>query len=353
MTLNSMSLQQKLKQAGFSLVELMVAILIGLIILAGVIQVVFTSKTTFLGQEGMSFIQENARYATYVIGKDIQGAGHWGCAGESPITAVVAGAANTNAAEFIGLESLRGYADTSAPAAYSTLLRELPGGVKSESLLIRTLAGPAVSVQSHLGQTITLFDNHKFPDGDYLGIVAEDCRRVGVLRITTTINEKNITYASNNNNGASGIRPIDEDVNCSNNSCGTLSPQKYAPGSVVMQFNAHAYYVGDSNEARGNPALKRAFLQNGNVINEELALGVEDIHFRYGVRNGANLKYFKVADVPNWNQVIAVEVNLLMRSDTANLPAAQKINFVGTGREYNDRYMRQVVTTTFRVRNRI
>ena len=51
----------RIKDLGFSLVELMVAILIGLIILAGVIQVVTTSKSTFFGQEEMSFIQENAR----------------------------------------------------------------------------------------------------------------------------------------------------------------------------------------------------------------------------------------------------------------------------------------------------
>ena len=47
-------------QAGFSLIELMVAILISSIILAGVVQVVLSSKTTFINQEEMSFIQENA-----------------------------------------------------------------------------------------------------------------------------------------------------------------------------------------------------------------------------------------------------------------------------------------------------
>jgi type IV pilus assembly protein PilW len=347
------------RATGFSIVELMVAILIGLIILAGVIQVVITSKTTFMGQEEMSFIQENARYAMDVIGKDIQGAGYKGCAGQDARIALVAGG-DASALEFLGAGDIRGYPNaTGAPSAYSGNLRDVSGGGKSESLLIRSFTGPSRIVKSHSAQTITFVSQHDFLAGDYLGIVAEDCRRTGVFRMATPPNSTTIEYTLAANHGMPTIKPgVDSDIICAGaaTACSTSSMQNYEAGSVAMNFSANAYYIGDSSALPGLPALKRAVLtRSGTVTSEEIALGVEDIHFRYGIRNGNNTRYVLASAVTDWSQVFAVEVSLMMRSQTPSLSTAEE-KALGSGtseRKYNDRHMRQVVTSIYRIRNRI
>lgn len=66
-------------QTGFSLVELMVALVISLFLLAGVIQVFTGSKQTYTLNEGVARLQENVRYAFDRISSDISAAGYMGC----------------------------------------------------------------------------------------------------------------------------------------------------------------------------------------------------------------------------------------------------------------------------------
>lgn len=348
--------QKCARQVGFSIVELMVAILIGLIILAGVIQVVVTSKTTFIGQEEMSFIQENARYAMDVIGKDVQGAGYWGCAGSDAKVALVAGVSNANAQPFLGVLSVQGFADeTNAPVAYKDNLRALAGAVKSESFIVRSFSGPAINLESHAGTTLTLVENHNIQAGNYVGVVAEDCRRIGIFR-ASAVTANTIAYTAGQNNGKTTIKPPPtENIICPG-ACTSTYTQNYNPGTEILNYVSHAYYIGTSTALPTFPALKRMVLSNGTVSEEEIALGVEDMHLRYGVRDGGNLRYQKAEDVEsanNWGKVVAVEVNLLMRSQSPTLATAEERKFADDSRTYNDRHMRQIITSTFRIRNRI
>ena len=67
------------KNLGLSLVELMIALLIGTILLIGVVQVFGASRTAYQLSEGMSRTQENARFALDYLQRDIRMAGHFGC----------------------------------------------------------------------------------------------------------------------------------------------------------------------------------------------------------------------------------------------------------------------------------
>lgn len=67
------------KQRGISLIELMISIVIGLFILAGVFELYFQSSRIEKVQQGYSRIQENARYVFARITDDISRAGYMGC----------------------------------------------------------------------------------------------------------------------------------------------------------------------------------------------------------------------------------------------------------------------------------
>lgn len=64
------------QERGFSLVELMVAIAIGLFLVAVVAVLFVSAKTTYLAQDANSRLQENARYATELFGRQIRSAGY-------------------------------------------------------------------------------------------------------------------------------------------------------------------------------------------------------------------------------------------------------------------------------------
>jgi len=61
---------------GYSLVELLVAMAITLVVMAGVYKVYVTQQDTYLIQEQVAEMQQNARIAKYVLMKDIRMAGY-------------------------------------------------------------------------------------------------------------------------------------------------------------------------------------------------------------------------------------------------------------------------------------
>lgn len=68
-------------QKGLSLIELMIAITLGLILMTGVIQLFISSKDTFITQQATSRVQETGRLAIEFINRDLRMAGFTGFRG--------------------------------------------------------------------------------------------------------------------------------------------------------------------------------------------------------------------------------------------------------------------------------
>ena len=71
------------RQNGLTLVEIMVAITISLILLAGVVKIFQSAKQSYNIQQALSRIQENARLMTDVMIRDITTSGYMGCLGST------------------------------------------------------------------------------------------------------------------------------------------------------------------------------------------------------------------------------------------------------------------------------
>ncbi|WP_423820883.1 PilW family protein [Salinisphaera sp. SPP-AMP-43] len=63
-------------QRGFTLVELMVALVIGLLLLAGVLQILLSNRASFDAQRATAHLQENVRYSDFLISHAIAHAGY-------------------------------------------------------------------------------------------------------------------------------------------------------------------------------------------------------------------------------------------------------------------------------------
>lgn len=69
-------------QVGFSLVQLMIALPLGLLVVAAVLKIFTGSMQGISLQNNFSRVQENGRLATELMMRDIRGADYWGCAGD-------------------------------------------------------------------------------------------------------------------------------------------------------------------------------------------------------------------------------------------------------------------------------
>jgi len=65
------------QQEGFTLIEIMIAITIGLLMMAGILQISAASKESSRLQRNLSFVQENIRISTEMLGRDIRQAGYF------------------------------------------------------------------------------------------------------------------------------------------------------------------------------------------------------------------------------------------------------------------------------------
>lgn len=71
-----MNLPSTKSQQGFSLVELMVALTISLILLAGILQILLGNKQSFKVQQATAELQENARLASFILDNVVAHAGY-------------------------------------------------------------------------------------------------------------------------------------------------------------------------------------------------------------------------------------------------------------------------------------
>lgn len=76
------------RQCGLSLVEMLVALVISLFLIAGVIQLFIGSKQTYRFHDALSRVQENGRFALEAMARDIRMAGYQPVGGTATITAI-------------------------------------------------------------------------------------------------------------------------------------------------------------------------------------------------------------------------------------------------------------------------
>ncbi len=76
------------RQNGLSLIELMIALLIGLVLIAGLIQVFTASRTAYQLSQAIARNQENARFALDFLQRDMRMIGHAGCVNDQSLLAI-------------------------------------------------------------------------------------------------------------------------------------------------------------------------------------------------------------------------------------------------------------------------
>jgi Tfp pilus assembly protein PilW len=359
---------QRTAQRGLSVVELLISLIIGMAVIAGSIQVVVSSKRSFLDQDEVSFIQTNARYALDLMGKDIRMAGYLGCAALQ--TVEKADAINKDSLDeklrvYVSLDGLRGFEWGSATADFPEDFKD-KAIADTDALVIRRAGERELNIKDHNSTTATinLWDQHNYTVGSTLMVSDASCRNVGLFQISgpATVPTQVIRHELTSTGNCTSVIKGNFSClpTCTGTSCGGFDAVSgyYSSGSKLMEFVSHAYYIGESDVMPGVPALRRQiFNANGTpgTTSEEVALGVENMKIIYELDSNGDgnvdqaRKASEISDA-EWSKVLSVKVSLIFRSQAAVLPVSESKNLAGT--DYNDRYMRQLVNASFRIRNR-
>lgn len=347
-------------EKGFSLVEMLVALALGLVLFTGVGHLVLASNKSWALQGELARIQENARLALGILSQDIRSAGFTGC----PPQASLANALYTESDNrrwmmhfdkgVLGIP-FGGSSDES-------VIGHLDSNAISEAIVVHSIdQSRALSVSGYSASTatVTLASGHGFDEGDLLALVSRNCKQVSVFRAGSTTGGTSVFHPA----GSSGslyncTSLLQGHYNCHTSTFGAdkLSDQ----GAVLSPLQSQAFYLRNSN---GVPTLYRkqaGEYVSGNSINAEaLVEGIERLNLLYGVDSdldGVANQYLAASDIglysSDWLKVVSVKLELLARSFSEVAPLPQVYFFAGQKVTPADQYVRRSFMATIELRNR-
>lgn len=393
---------------GFSLVELMVALLLGLVIMAGVSTVFVNSNKSYQTTGAMARLQENARFALQFIGNDIRRTGYVGCANEPGIT--------------YSMLNTGGIGGTPTPTA--TAVNGIPGVIPVEGVEninvgvganIWTPSGNSIYAPTAPGMNITGvidgtdaffsryldmengvplaapmgsdYDPVTITDADKTAlhlavdqiVTITDCTSTSIFQITgikPSGSNDELEHAATaatattlGNAAANLYKTYSYDDRPADTTRSTFGNSIY-----VTKFNGYAYFIG-----RGASGQRALFRTDPNSAGpQELVEGVEDMQITYGVTtialpDGSDrvpnvyLKANQFATTAQWKSVISIRIGLLVSTiaDTASGEYGTQddvdkgtydvngttVNAPKNTTGQNQRRMRKVFVTTYLLRN--
>ncbi|VAW70844.1 hypothetical protein MNBD_GAMMA09-1202 [hydrothermal vent metagenome] len=379
-------------QAGYSMLELLVAMTLGVLVLGSAITMQVANRDGFKSTTSELEMKTNAKMAAEFIGTSLRGVGSMGCRtvdGFQSIRAVDR-VAQTASAYNIVLNSFttatkKYSADADFNAGHEILGYDANGTGWSPvpdsvlNLSSMTAGSDAITLRGGVGESYVLASGRQFGDTQYtLDIpantdvriaqnnyaVASSCKGAEVFKVTSS--DASIDSGVIGRAKASGIN---------DNSQGTMT-QKYGIDkegfAELRRVATTSYYI--SNNSQNVPTLYR----NIDGVSSPLVEGVEHMMLDYGVEDSTILRnvasrYLTAGTIHAtcntnlavplsksclWPNVVSVRVSFIMRSrdkiygkniaKTYTLPGATSQAYSKT-----DKYSRSIYTSTYVVRNRL
>jgi len=290
------------RQRGFTLVELMISLVLGLLVVAAAGTIFLSNQRTYAATQSLDRVQESARVAFELMARDIREAGGSPCDVESPVANVLRtpAAAPWYAQWF---EGVRGYGESANNAfPFSNASEGRKTGTEAIELKSAT-TGVSVSTHDVGGALFTV-------NSAGHGIVAQDLALVcdygqtALFRVTS-VSGASIAHAVAGGDAQNCTKELGLPVSCSG---GTVYP--YGKNSVIAKINAVRWYLG--NRPDGTTSLYRAALRPGGVETvEEVVPGVKTLKFEYlSVGSTSYQSPSAYATAGQWAEVRSVRVTM-------------------------------------------
>lgn len=336
------------RAAGFTLIELMVAMVLGLIVIAGVTSVFLAGQQSFRTNDALANVQDSSRVAFELMARDIREAGLAGCNSVNDrVTNVYTDAPGNGGKDYWWADwsnMVHGYNDASTDPALKALTTGVPvAGATSNSIELVSASGTPVAINTdNTGSDFTLNSaTTELSNGD-LALVCSP-QQAAILQIGYVAGSTDVTYKVGN-----GVAPGNCSTNLGyqNNACTGNSPDYTFPGnSMISRMSAVDWYIGTNDE--GGTSLYRVSLVNsGGTLTpttQEMVRNVTSMTITYLNPTIAAIgnKFVDAATMSadgGWLGVTAVNVALTVQSTfqrasvTGNAPISRKYSFTTTVR---------------------
>lgn len=300
------------QRQGFSLIELLVASLIGIFVMAGAIKVYSSNKTTYQLQEAMSEVQKNGRFIVNRLTSRIQGSGYSGF--YSSYFDGVESVLNTPTSEMWNIaQPIMGYDDVSS----TTTISGITGFTQdSDVILLKTMADPVELESNATNDELIVAATTDYAISDIL--IVADHEQASIFQIdtadtTTVAGQTAVTLSEGNTTSPGNTAAL---------------ANSYTTTAVVGKLESTMYYMKSGNN--GRPALYEAKLvtadgETAAMSEKEIIANVEGFQISYGVDTSGDdaiNSYTTAASIESnsqWPNVKSIGVSLLLSSSHANI----------------------------------
>ncbi|GHT92933.1 hypothetical protein FACS1894116_03950 [Betaproteobacteria bacterium] len=291
------------RQAGFTLIELMVSLLLGLIVLGGIVGVFLANREVHRDMEGLNRIHENARVAFDLMGRSLREAGGNPCG--VPASMITNKVTTPTGAWY------------ATPADYSQdyILGKKGAAAASISVTITKLAGGSHDIEYSTGDSIRFLTSGSTTGGT-------SAVQVGASGFTP----KEAAYT-----GPTTIGLIcDKSKGYIWSPSGSFTPSSTDAGGNLTATNA---YVTDlipeywfiSNNERGGKSLYRTTHTDTTV---EIAPNVTDMQLTYLLQGGDEYKNADALSGDDWAKLAAVRIELTLANFSVPAPSSLEGSYV-------------------------
>lgn len=279
---------------GLTLVELMVALTLGLIVTLVVVNVFLSNRGVYRVNEQLSRLQENARYALEVLARDLREAGRIPCG-------TVAVTNENQLSDWLAQWKLgiRGYGANEAFPSNANAGNRAAG--TDAAFVYLTTSNDVLITNSTILATSAQFEVNTTQHGLNFGDIVMACsgKQAALFKITKITNQPNSATIDSVPFGGNGP----EGINFKN--------------GWISRLTVRAWYIGCNSRADCTTPAGRSLYQfiqiddgrvRSNPIPEELVEGVSDLQLKYLTRDGNS--YVTADQITDWSQVVAVRVEL-------------------------------------------
>lgn len=338
--------------SGFTLIELMVAMLLGLIVIGGVTSVFLANQQVYRTNAALGDVQNGTRMSFEMLAQNIREAGLVGCGNNGQVANLLPESPKNGGTAWWAdwdHNTLMGYGTGSATANPALTTGTAAGNqvAGTDSLMILSAADGGLSVNTQTASTTTFTLN-----GSSTDLAANEVMMVcdpweaAIFRASsyTPGTTPTIGYATTSGsstlNVSTNLRPY--------NTVGGLSAI-YAPSSPIATLAAGVWYVGNNPAGGTSLYLASVDTTTGTVTDQEIVRGVTAMSITYNMLNQAN--FVSAASVTDWSAVAAVQVSLKVQQTSTANAGVQRNAGVGSTAAPPPIYRNYTVTSA--VRNRV
>jgi type IV pilus assembly protein PilW len=304
---------------GFTLIELMVAMVLGLVVIAGVVSVFLANQRSYRTNQALGDVQDGSRIAFEMMARDIRNAGLTGCDNSGRVANVLKASPTGGGTAawwadwnntLVGYDKDSTVADPALTGYSGTAEKDQVAD--SDSLMLLGGEGTGLSVKSDVEPTGTFTLNEttaNLANGDVVIVCSPD--HAALVQINSYSSSGGITF----NHAASGS-PGNCSIDLSYPSlCSSTSSYVFVANSQVTKLTAVDWYLAHNPVTGGTSLYRISLVNNAGVptpTTSEMVRDVTAMTITYHQSGGTS--FVAANAVSNWALVDAVQVALTLES---------------------------------------